>query len=45
MQPTRHALGALLLEQGRVAEAEAIYRSDLWLDGKLSRAGQHPDNL
>src|SRR5205085_9830585 len=24
MQPTRHALGALLLEQGRVEEAEAI---------------------
>jgi hypothetical protein len=45
MQPTRHALGALLLEQGRVAEAEAIYRSDLDLDGKLSRACQHPDNL
>ena len=37
MQPTRHALGALLLEQDRVAEAEAIYRSDLGLDGKLSR--------
>jgi tetratricopeptide (TPR) repeat protein len=45
MQPTRHALGALLLEQGRVAEAEAIYRSDLGLDGALSRACQHPDNL
>jgi tetratricopeptide (TPR) repeat protein len=45
MQPTRHALGALLLEQGRVAEAEAVYRSDLGLDGKLSRACQHPDNL
>src|SRR6202008_4603096 len=45
MQPTRHALGALLLEQGRVDEAEAIYRSDLGLDGKLSRACQHPDNL
>ena len=45
MQPTRHALGALLLEQDRVAEAEAIYRSDLGLDGKLSRACQHPDNL
>jgi tetratricopeptide (TPR) repeat protein len=45
MQPTRHALGALLLEQGRVAEAEAIYRSDLGLDGTLSRACQHPDNL
>jgi tetratricopeptide (TPR) repeat protein len=45
MQPTRHALGALLLEQGRLQEAEAIYRSDLGLDGKLSRACQHPDNL
>jgi tetratricopeptide (TPR) repeat protein len=45
MQPTRHALGALLLEQGRADEAEAVYRSDLGLDGKLSRACQHPDNL
>lgn len=45
MQPTRHALGALLLEQGHVDEAEAVYRSDLGLDGKLSRACQHPDNL
>ena len=33
MQPTRHALGALLLEQGRVTEAEAVYRSDLGYDG------------
>lgn len=45
MQPTRHALGALLLEQGRVEEAEAVYRSDLGIDGRLSRACQHPDNL
>jgi tetratricopeptide (TPR) repeat protein len=45
MQPTRHALGALLLEQGRIEEAEAVYRSDLGLDGKLSRACQHHDNL
>src|SRR5262249_7510498 len=45
MQPTRHALGALLLEQGRLEEAEQVYRSDLGLDGKLSRACQHPDNL
>jgi tetratricopeptide (TPR) repeat protein len=45
MQPTRHALGALLLEQGHVEEAEAVYRSDLGLDGKLSRACQHPENL
>jgi tetratricopeptide (TPR) repeat protein len=45
MQPPRHALGALLLERGRTEEAEAVYRSDLGLDGKLSRACQHPDNL
>ena len=45
MQPTRHALGALLLEQGHVAEAEAVYRSDLGYDGKLSRACQHPENV
>jgi len=31
MQPVRHALGALLLEAGRVAEAEAVYRADLEL--------------
>jgi tetratricopeptide (TPR) repeat protein len=34
-QPAAHALGALLLEQGRAAEAEAVYRRDLEL---------HPDN-
>ena len=45
MQPTRHALGALLLEQGEVEEAEAVYRADLGLDGTLSRACQHPDNV
>lgn len=44
MQPTRHALGALLLEQGRAEEAEAVYRADLGLDPTLSRACQHPDN-
>jgi len=43
MQPTRHALGALLLEQNRLEEAEAAYRSDLGLDGKLSRGGQGRD--
>ncbi len=45
MQPARHALGALLLEQGLLAEAEAVYRSDLGFDHKLSRACQHPDNV
>lgn len=29
MQPARHALGALLLEQGKSAEAEKVYREDL----------------
>ena len=45
MQPTRHALGALLLEQGRIEEAEAVYRADLGLDATLSRACQHPGNV
>lgn len=45
MQPTRHALGALLLEQGRVAEAEAVYRADLGLDDSLPRVCHHPNNL
>jgi tetratricopeptide (TPR) repeat protein len=45
MQPVRHALGALLLEQGRTAEAEAVYREDLGLGGALPRAQIHPDNL
>ena len=29
MQPIRHALGGLLLEQGRVEEAEEVFRTDL----------------
>ena len=45
MQPTRHALGALLLEQERYEEAEAVYRADLGLDDTLNRATQHPNNL
>ena len=45
MQPTRHALGALLMEQGCVEEAEAAYRADLGLDGQLRRACWHPDNV
>ena len=40
-----HALGALLLEQNQVEEAEAIYRADLGLDHTLARACQHPDNV
>lgn len=45
MQPVRHALGALLLEQGRAEEAEAVFREDLGLGGQLSRATVHPDNV
>jgi hypothetical protein len=45
MQPSRHALGALLYEQGHTAEAEETYRQDLGLTGKLSRATVHPDNV
>jgi tetratricopeptide (TPR) repeat protein len=45
MQPVRHALGALLLEQDRTPEAEAVYREDLGLGGALPRAQIHPDNL
>ncbi|MGH2570359.1 MAG: hypothetical protein ACRDGR_03995, partial [bacterium] len=36
MQPARHSLGALLLEQGRVAEAKTVYVEDL---------KRHPKNL
>lgn len=35
MQPVRHALGALLLADGRAAEAERVYRADL---------ARHPNN-
>jgi tetratricopeptide (TPR) repeat protein len=45
LQPARHAYGALLLEQDRVVEAEAIYRADLGLDPALPRACQHPGNV
>lgn len=45
MQPTRHALGALLMEQKQFEEAEAVYRADLGLDKTLSRACQHPGNV
>lgn len=45
MQPTRHALSALLLEQGRAAEAAAIYRADLGVDDTLPRTFQHRNNV
>jgi len=45
MQPARHALGALLLEQNQVEEAAQVYQADLGLDSTLSRASQHPENV
>jgi tetratricopeptide (TPR) repeat protein len=45
MQPTRHAYGALLLEQGRVAQALDVYTADLGIDHTLPRALQHPGNV
>lgn len=45
MQPTRHAYGALLLEQGRVEDAAAVYAADLGLDPQLARSSQHPCNV
>jgi tetratricopeptide (TPR) repeat protein len=45
MQPPRHAYGALLLEQGHVEQAAAVYAADLGLDDTLSRPCQHPGNV
>jgi tetratricopeptide (TPR) repeat protein len=45
MQPTRHAFGALLAEQGHVEQAAEVYAADLGLDPTLSRACQHPGNV
>lgn len=45
MMPSRHALGALLLEQGHVEEAAAAYEADLGLDDSVIRSNQHPDNV
>ena len=41
MQPVRHILGALLLEQGEVDEAESVYRADidLWKDNMWGLLG------
>jgi tetratricopeptide (TPR) repeat protein len=45
MQPPRHAYGALLLEQGHVEQAAAVYAADLGIDGTLGRPCQHPGNV
>ncbi len=45
MHPPRHALSALLMEQGHYDEAEATYRADLGLDDTVQRCAQHPGNV
>jgi tetratricopeptide (TPR) repeat protein len=45
MHPPRHALAALLMEQGHYGEAERVYRDDLGLSGAIQRCAQHPDNV
>ena len=45
MMPGRHALGALLLEQGRIEEATDVFEADLGLDDTVIRSNQHPDNV
>ena len=45
MHPPRHALGALLAQQGRFEEAETVYRTDLGYTGNIARCSQHPDNV
>lgn len=45
MQPTRHAYGALLLEQGHVGPALDVYLADLGIDDTLPRALRHPGNV
>jgi tetratricopeptide (TPR) repeat protein len=45
MHPPRHALAALLLEQGQLVEAEEVYRDDLGLSSRVQRCTQHPGNV
>ncbi|KAG6358840.1 hypothetical protein INS49_012359 [Diaporthe citri] len=45
MQPVRHALGGLLLEQGRVGEAERVFKEDLGFAADFPRRRAHPNNV
>jgi tetratricopeptide (TPR) repeat protein len=45
MHPPRHALAALLLDQGHIEEAEQVYRDDLGLTASVQRCTRHPDNV
>ncbi len=45
MQPARHALGALLLEQGHIQEARQVYLDDLGMSDTLVSTSQHIENI
>lgn len=45
MMPSRHALGALLLEQGHIEEALQTYEADLGFNDTVIRSNQHPNNV
>lgn len=45
MQPVRHALGGLLLEQNRVSEAETVYREDLGVARDFPRRKARLNNV
>lgn len=45
MMPSRHALGALLLEQGHLEEAAAVCEADLGLTDEVIRSNRHPNNV
>ena len=45
MHPPRHALGALLLEQGRISEAARVYEIDLGRDDTLPISRQNRGNI
>lgn len=45
MQPVRHALGGLLLEQGRVGEAERVFKEDLGFAAYFPRHRARPNNV
>lgn len=45
MQPVRHALGGLLLEQNRIAEAEVVFRQDLGMAKDFPRRRAKLNNV
>lgn len=45
MMPSRHPLGALLLEQGRAEEAAEAYEADLGMNDTCIRSNRHPNNV